>query len=578
MKTSQVGGALRTLREFLATAGFLNAAPLIPQITDLLLALLLKIAQYVRDHHDPRLAAAHAQRVEAIYRWALREQLKVMVDCESTGAHALEEDEYQGIRENRTDYGSPPRMGAGRTCYRDTTEFISGWLGIEYFEAKRRLADSRLLVARRAMDGSCHSPRFSGLADLHSDEQGIDPRRVSRAARLLDKLEPPDTTFDGQPLDPAARHQDGRLLEEHAVEILNRDEQRTAQKKLTGLVASYRKQHKTAVKPELGIFKRASRDGVDEYIVRVQGLQAEQFRSLFGQADNARTQAGAAARQAPDCADAASQPELPDLFSTSEPPPEWAIAPEAAGVAEEPGALGPGHSPVSSDMGQVKELMLSPASGEQCALAPAPTAEEPSVQQGEDAAAAAGIEYPEVSVAQRRLNALLAALMVDHAGGKTKTIVPQVIVHMKLKDLRNLATASGVTAHGIELEAGELRQLLCEAKILPLVFNGKSQVLDMGRSQRLFSGVMRQAALARDRGCIVPGCTVPPELVECHHCQWWERGGRTCIGNCTCLCKTHHTLVHLGVLKILMVGGLAHVLLPPHLDPSQTPRRNSYFG
>ncbi|MCG3017317.1 hypothetical protein KZ288_26635, partial [Escherichia coli] len=49
-------------------------------------------------------------------------------------------------------------------------------------------------------------------------------------------------------------------------------------------------------KPEVGIFRRATVLGVDQYLIRVEGLEAELLRSAIAQADNPRTQAGAAAR------------------------------------------------------------------------------------------------------------------------------------------------------------------------------------------------------------------------------------------------------------------------------------------
>ncbi|WP_374700324.1 DUF222 domain-containing protein [Arthrobacter sp. JCM 19049] len=129
----------------------------------------------------------------------------------------------------------------------------------------------------------------------------------------------------------------------------------------------------------------------------------------------------------------------------------------------------------------------------------------------------------EVSAARRRLNALVALLSQNMDGtGKTKTVTPEVVVHLDYDSLLNLAQAEGVTAHGQRIGATELRLLLCQARLIPMMFNSLGQVLDVGRSQRLYNTVQRKIIIARDGGCIVPGCTVPPELVEAHH---YEDGG-----------------------------------------------------
>ncbi|MCW4466234.1 hypothetical protein OK351_12070 [Glutamicibacter sp. MNS18] len=566
MKSNVLPGALSVLRDLVSAAWPRGMAGLVLEITDLCLALLLKVAGYVRTGQDPRLAAAHAQRVEAIYRWSLREQLQVMVDCESTGAHALDDTELQAITGHRVDFGSEPALATGRGCYQDTSEFIAAWLGIDYFEAKRRLADSRLLVARRNMDGSTGTPRFAGLAKLHGQSPAVDPRLVARTARQLDKLEPEDTTFDGIPVQPSARHRDGQLLEDHAVTILSTTDQRTATKKMGQLLTGYRTDNNLVAIPETGIYPRGTKNGVDEYVVRVAGVQAEQVRSLLAQADNPRTQAGSAARKP----EQSIQPPLPDLFTSTDPAPDWAQPPDDSAPAPVPAQ--------SSQAGPVRDSTMQDTGGN-AGQAHSDQTGNPANQPAESAAETEVELLPglQVSVPQRRLNAFMAALARPSGKGTAKTITPLVTVRLVIDDLQDLASARGVTAHGVELDPGQMRQQLCEADILPIVFNGKGQVIDAGATQRLFSPLQRQLALARDGGCIVPGCTVPPELVECHHCTWWQRGGKTDIGNCACLCKGHHALVHQGLITIRIIDGLPYAILPRHLDPEQIPRRNSYW-
>src|SRR5690606_3353307 len=102
-------------------------------------------------------------------------------------------------------------------------------------------------------------------------------------------------------------------------------------------------------------------------------------------------------------------------------------------------------------------------------------------------------------------------------GGKRKVIIPKCVVYLWHADLQNLADAHGMSSNGVEIPPGELRQMLARANIIPVVLGGNSQVLDMGRRMRYHQGPIREAILARDRGCIVPDCTAPPDQVEMDH-------------------------------------------------------------
>ena len=62
---------------------------------------------------------------------------------------------------------------------------------------------------------------------------------------------------------------------------------------------------------------------------------------------------------------------------------------------------------------------------------------------------------------------------------------------------------------GEPISAAEARRMACDAQILPAVLGGDSQVLDLGRARRLFTGPIRRALILRDRGCGFPGCDRP---------------------------------------------------------------------
>jgi Domain of unknown function (DUF222) len=94
------------------------------------------------------------------------------------------------------------------------------------------------------------------------------------------------------------------------------------------------------------------------------------------------------------------------------------------------------------------------------------------------------------------------------------------------------------------LSATEVRRLACTAQIVPAVLGGRSEVLDLGRSRRLFSPAQRKALLLRDRRCRAEGCEVSGTWAEAHHWDAWSTGGRTDLHDGVLLCHPHHQRVH----------------------------------
>ncbi len=127
------------------------------------------------------------------------------------------------------------------------------------------------------------------------------------------------------------------------------------------------------------------------------------------------------------------------------------------------------------------------------------------------------------------------------------------------------------------ITASTVRKLACDADIIPVVLGGDGQVLDIGRASRVFPPHIRKALVARDQGCAFPQCTIPASWCEAHHIDYWSRGGSTGTDNGTLLCSHHHHLIHKEQWSIRMRTGIPWFIPPPHIDPSQSPRRNRYF-
>ncbi len=121
-----------------------------------------------------------------------------------------------------------------------------------------------------------------------------------------------------------------------------------------------------------------------------------------------------------------------------------------------------------------------------------------------------------------------------------------------------------------------IRKIACDADILPVLLGSDSQILDIGRTTRIFPPHIRKAITARDQGCTFPDCTMPAPWCEAHHTTYWSHGGTTSTDNGTLLCSHHHHLIHKEQWRIDMKTGVPWFIPPPHIDPHQTPRRNHH--
>ena len=195
-----------------------------------------------------------------------------------------------------------------------------------------------------------------------------------------------------------------------------------------------------------------------------------------------------------------------------------------------------------------------------------------------------------VTPAMRRADALLAmahhhsqtALAPSHGGDR-----PRIVITLAYETLAGVAAQAGVlagqlTATGEPVPAGVLRQLLCDADLLPAVLGGASEVLDVGRTRRLVTPPIRTALELRDQGCIFPGCDKPPQDCHAHHLTPWWAGGRTSLSNLVLACAHHHGIIEPGHDPTAdrwhaRVGddGTAEVIPPLRVDPNQRPRRHA---
>jgi len=146
----------------------------------------------------------------------------------------------------------------------------------------------------------------------------------------------------------------------------------------------------------------------------------------------------------------------------------------------------------------------------------------------------------------RRAEALLTVLKRGMAAGDGVHTngAATMVVRFEHGVLTGQLTSIGRTATGEQLGAGTLRRMACEADLVPAVYGGPSQVLDLGRAARLATRAQHLALGLRDQGCTMAGCSMPAQFCIAHHITWWSRGGNTDLDNLALLCQRHHGVVH----------------------------------
>lgn len=125
----------------------------------------------------------------------------------------------------------------------------------------------------------------------------------------------------------------------------------------------------------------------------------------------------------------------------------------------------------------------------------------------------------------------------------TSGVKTTVVVRMTRSELESGLGVGEVDGGTQPVSASVLRQAAVDAEVIPMVFGGAGEVLDVGRARRLFTPAQRLALVERDGGC--SWCHAPPSWCEAHHIKWWDRdAGRTDLSNGVLLCTRCHHRVH----------------------------------
>ncbi|MCP2246152.1 HNH endonuclease signature motif containing protein [Lentzea aerocolonigenes] len=164
---------------------------------------------------------------------------------------------------------------------------------------------------------------------------------------------------------------------------------------------------------------------------------------------------------------------------------------------------------------------------------------------------------------------MLRADQLPEHGGEPVTLT----LTMPYEDLAN-QVGHATLDNGDRVPVEQVRELACNAGIIPMVLGGAGQPLNVGRKTRTFPAAIRRILVTRDRGCAFPGCGRPPRQCDAHHITHWANGGNTSVDNAVLLCRHHHTLIHQSKWNVKLVNGIPTFYAPEWLDPLRKPRRN----
>jgi hypothetical protein len=155
------------------------------------------------------------------------------------------------------------------------------------------------------------------------------------------------------------------------------------------------------------------------------------------------------------------------------------------------------------------------------------------------------VEGDERTIEQQRADALVGICQKYAANTDPDGEIPPVInALVDVPTLAGLEAGLCETDRGLPLSVDTVRRLCCHAEIGRILVGEHDEILNVGRTRRLFSRAQRRAMRYRDRGCCFPGCTRSVRQTRAHHMDPWSHGGSTDLDRGCLLCWVHHRLVH----------------------------------
>jgi Domain of unknown function (DUF222) len=188
----------------------------------------------------------------------------------------------------------------------------------------------------------------------------------------------------------------------------------------------------------------------------------------------------------------------------------------------------------------------------------------------------AAIQGDTRNTGQRHHDALLAlarAALASGELGQHNGLPASIVVTTTLKELE-AGCGKALTAGGSLLPMSDVIRLAGHAHHYLAIFD-KGKALALYHTKRLASPAQRIVLYAKDRGCSFPGCPVPANLCETHHCNRYATNPVTDINDLALACGPNHKLAEQGWTTRKNHHGDTEWIPPAHLDHGQ-PRVNTY--
>ena len=156
---------------------------------------------------------------------------------------------------------------------------------------------------------------------------------------------------------------------------------------------------------------------------------------------------------------------------------------------------------------------------------------------------------------------LADALVELVSGGEQKAEIQVTATAETLMGLFGSEAADVDLTEPVGIET--VQRLACDSGITRVLFDQDSAVIDVGRRKRTVEPHQRRALIARDGGCVWPGCSRAAKWCAAHHIVHWARGGKTNLDNLVLLCHRHHVMVHEHGWQVVRVEGGRMLKIPP---------------
>lgn len=155
-------------------------------------------------------------------------------------------------------------------------------------------------------------------------------------------------------------------------------------------------------------------------------------------------------------------------------------------------------------------------------------------------------DHEVISWDERRADALMEmARAAVTAAPQRAAGVDRYMTHVIIDIETLMSNDAGVARllDGTPIDADTVRAMACDSGIVAQFVRNGYEPLDVGRRVQSFTVSQRRVIMARDEGtCRWPGCE--RTIVDCHHLEWFSKGGKTAVDNGICLCSRHHQRIH----------------------------------